>query len=484
MNETLLILDLGTTNIKALVFDARGRAVFECARPTPAVYGDGSVEIDADELWRTVAAVSREAARVAPAPAAVSMSTMAASFIPLDAAGRPLHPAIAWPDARSIPAMRRSMRAFLDGDWIPGCGQYPLQMYLPFKMEWFAGAHPAEAARTRKWLNVSEYVYAKLTGDDDYRTDYSIASRTMLFDIGAGGWNRAALSAFGVDETLLPKPVPAGTVVGTAGAELRALGIAAGTPIVMGGHDHMCAIPGAGILNSDVVLNTTGTSEGVVSLLPVPAGPPDRAVKAWLNHEAALDSGRVAVVGYVGASGRVYQSLRESVGLHPDGAGLPVPETAPVFLPPQRGQLTSVEGELRGLRPVFDGPTLYRAMLDGLYLECRRLVERIVRVKGGEAVSSVRVVGGHTKNAAEIRRKCSAMGLPVEIVTQSDISSLGAAVVAGAGCGLFSSFGEAVASLCREDIMRIEPDAALSRRFEELYRNRYLPCFEDGVESL
>lgn len=485
MGESILIIDLGTTNIKAVVFDLRGNTVFECTRPTPFIYDGESMEVDPEALWQTAKTVCREAASGVKRPvSAISMSSMAASFIPLDASGKPLHPAIGWADGRSIPYMRQYMEHFLAGGRIEGCGQYPLQMYLPFKMEWFKRNHPQAAAKTARWLNVSEYIYAKLTGDDRYCTDYSIASRTLLFDIGGKRWNSRALRFFDVDETTLPDPLPAGTVIGMAGEELRSIGFDARTPVVMGGHDHMCGVPGAGICDANVVLNTTGTSEAIVSLLPSPDFRTEMIVSTWLNCEAGLQRDKVAVVGYVGASGRVYQSIRESIGSF-DNAGLdPAADGMPVFLPPQRAQLTSVGGELRGIHPIFDAPLLFRAMCDGLYLESRRMLERILLVKGADGIGSMRMVGGHTKNPAEVRRKSAAMGLPLEIVRQPNISSVGAAVAAGAGCGLFASFEEAIASLCQGNVEYVEPDQALMSRFDELYREKYLPCFENGIESL
>lgn len=485
MTESILVIDLGTTNIKAVVFDLRGDAVFTCTRPTPFVYDSESMEIDPDGLWRTVLSVCGEALTGGDFSfAAITMSSMAASFIPINADGRPLHPAIGWADARSIPYMREYMDAFLTGSRVERCAQYPLQMYLPFKAAWFAQTHPDKFRHVEKWLNVSEYIYAHLTGDRDYRTDYSIASRTILFDIEAKKWNPAALRWFDIDENMLPVPVPAGTVIGTAGPELQAIGFAPGVPIVMGGHDHMCSVPGAGIIGDDVLLNTTGTSEAVISLYSGAKLDTDKIVDAWLNYEAAMQSDMTAVIGYVGMSGRIYQSLGETLQPQATSADNPPLSAMPVFLPPQRAQLTSVEGELRGLHPIFDAGLVYRSMCDGLYCECRRMMERILNANGSERAKSMRIVGGHTRNTDEVARKSAALGIPLEIVDQANISAVGAAVVAGYGCGKFASYREAIGALCRGKVVQIDPDPVLSRRFEDFYHNKYLPCFENGIHSL
>ncbi|MCC8189479.1 MAG: hypothetical protein LIP77_02415 [Planctomycetes bacterium] len=481
MATSLLAVDLGTTNTKAVLFDRTGATVAQTTRPTPFVYRDDAMELDVDALWRVVLEVcGATLAAGRQAVAAVTMASMAATFVPVDAAGRPLHAAIGWADARSLPFTAEAMAVFHTGRWIPGCGQYPLQMYLPFRMRWFAAAYPRQAARVAAWLNVSDFLYARMTGERAYRTDFSIASRTMLFDIGSSTWNRHALRAYGIDGALLPEPVAAGTVLGAVGGELRALGLAEGTPVIMGGHDHVCALAGAGITDPDTLLNTTGTSEAVTRVLPA-AGDAAAVPHAWLNWEATLEPLATAVVGYVGASGQLYHSLRTF-----DAAGdntSPPPAGVPIFVPPQRAQLTSVEGFLRHVSPVFDAATMAQAVRDGLAFECRRVVERLDRL-APRAGRRLRCVGSQSRNRAELCRKSAVLGRPIEVGQKANVTALGAAMAAGVGCGLFSSFGQAVASLGADGIMLVEPEPGLSRRLDEIYRTRYLACFEDGINSL
>jgi xylulokinase len=485
MAETILVIDLGTTNIKAVAFDRSGRVVAEAIRPTPVDYSDGSMEIDPASLWTAVTAASREAGTSGRHEvAAVTMTTMAASFIPLDAIGRCLYPAIGWADNRSVPYMKKCLAAFTAENWIVDCGQYPLQMYLPFKIQWFAAVHPDKSSRVAKWLNVSDYIYSKLTDDNRYRTDYSVASRTMLFNIPEKRWNKRALDAFGIDENLLPKPVAPGTIIGTLGRKMLELGFRQGIPVIMGGHDHMCCIPGAGINDAETLLNTTGTSEAIVALLPNAPYDMKHIVGIWLNCEAAIQSGRTAVVGYAGSPGRVFQSVCQTLGNHGDSTINMPPDPGLIFLPPFRAQLVTIEGEMRGLTPQFDAPLLYRSICDGLYLECRRVAERIMFVRGGTKAKSMRMVGGHAKNLPEVRRKSAVLGMRIEIVKHPHITSLGAAMAASLGCGWYKSLDEASVAMCHGMTTTIEPDASLSERFEEIYRDRYLPRFPKGCEGL
>lgn len=407
---------------------------------------------------------------------------MAASFVPVDGTGNILSPAIGWADSRALPYMERYMAQFLQGTHIPGCGQYPLPMYAGFKLQWLQDKRPDLFSAVRKWLNVSELIYHRLTGRPDYVTDYSIASRTMLFDVSKRTWNPHALNYFGIDADLLPTPFPSGTVIGTAARETWDAGLSPDTKIVLGGHDHMCAIAGAGINKPGVVLNSTGTSEAVECLVPSPDHQEETAFR-WVNLECSVLPQQTAAVCYVGATGRVYQSACESIRDY-DTSYYPMPDGELIFIPPQRAQLPSVKGELKGISPVFDVQKLTRALRDGMYFECRRGIHRILQHKDIGQVT-VRCVGGHTKNRFEMQLKSDAIGCVIELSRKEDIASKGAMILAGVGCGWYDSVVDAAGQMYgRTEKEYICPDPERSKRYEEIYFERYLPQFTNGEASL
>lgn len=485
MKHTIVIIDLGTTNIKATVMGEHGETVSVKTLSTPVFYQKDAMEIDPQRLWITVLDCCRGAISAAAGAIhvdGVSLSSMAASFVPLDGAGRILSNAIGWGDARANPYVQQYMAQFLAGTPISNCGQYPLPMYAGFKLQWLQANRPEIFAATRHWLNVSEFIYSRLSGSDTYVTDYSIASRTMLFDVANRRWNPAALDHFSVDPGWLPSPMPAGTVVGTASPETWDAGLSPDTKIVLGGHDHMCAIIGAGVVEPGIILNSTGTSEAVECLVPSADRPEEMAAR-WINLECSVLPGAAAAVYYVGASGRVYQSGCEAIRDY-DDTSFPSPAREPIFLPPQRGQLPSVRGQLMGMTPSFDAQQLTRALRDGMYYECRRGIQRILR---GQSVQGtvIRCVGGHTKNRYEMQLKSDATGCAIEVVRKEDIASKGAFILAGVGCGWFDSI--AATSLQLYSAVEKElfvPHPQRSRDYEDIYQSCYLTQFSDGVNSL
>ena len=485
MTEGILIIDLGTTNTKTTIYDREGNVLSRVSGPTPIAFEPaGKMEIDPDQLWSTVVSLCGRCVSEAghTAVRAVSATSMANSLIPLDEAGHPLYAAIGWDDHRTVPYMKPYFDRFRNGEQISGCGQHPLPQYIPFKIQWFEHAFPSLASRVRKWVNVSEYIYHKLTGSCAFVTDYSIASRTMCFDIAGKRWNTDVLRAFSLDPDYFSDPVEAGTVIGGLDGEILSAGLEKGTPVVMGGHDHMCAFVGADAAGEDVILNSTGTSEAVERILPSGITlEPELTASRWMNLECAALKGRTALVKYVTASGRVYQSTRLPDQV-PGAEGGAVLSDA-VFIPPERAMVSSVTGTLLGLEPDFTVSEVFRVMRDGLYLECRRCIDQLTgdRTDG----KRLRIVGGHTRDLAEMQRKCSVIGTACEICDQADIAPRGSFALGAAALNWYGSLQEAMKELYGKlPVLVMEPEHEDAERFSGIYQEKYLPYFGNQLYEL
>ena len=480
----ILIIDLGTTNIKVMAFTQNGEVAYETSLPTPICFDGEIMEIDPEKLWNAVktacADIFHRLEGKDPVIAA-AISSMAASFVPLDKSGRPLHNVIGWSDGRSVSYMQRYMDAFLRGERIKGCGQYPLPMYAPFKIQWFYDNYPDLHKKIFKWVNVSEFIYSRLLGTGEFYTDYSIASRTMLFDDVNKFWNPNAMEYFDINEEWFPKPLPSGTIVGMAGGEAVSAGFPKNCAIILGGHDHMCACLGAGMVDSGTLLNSTGTSEALVTIMQAPYNI-EAVTSLWTNAESVVFDDGIAQVAYTTASGTIFKSAEES--FKPYGSSSPMPSISdPVFIPPQRAQVLSIKGGYRGLRAVFDSQTLIRATYDGLYYECRRMAERIMGGSFGNI--NFRCVGGHTKNLGELQKKSDIMGISMEVLKETEISSKGVFIIAASAQGIFPDIKQAALEIYANTGKHyIHPDPEKVWMYEKIYRQNYLPCFSDGIYSL
>ena len=267
--DLLLGIDVGTTNWKAVAFDTQGCMCSIHKAPNVVHYTlEGLGYYDADEIWTAIAGLIRDVAdqsRDAGTIAAVAVTGMAEAVVPIDAEGAPAGPIIPWFDTRSIEEAGfiqdriGAERVFK----ITGLECNPI-FSLP-KILWTRTHQPEVFEKTVKWLPVVDYITYRLSGRPV--TEYTEASRTMFFDIGRNTWSEEMLTVSGLSEGILPEVGESGTKIGgvTRQASMDT-GLAEGTPVVLGGHDHLCGALAAGLLLGHRVLDSSGTAESIVGL--------------------------------------------------------------------------------------------------------------------------------------------------------------------------------------------------------------------------
>lgn len=267
MAEAVLGLDAGTTSAKALAVDRAGRILATASsdpiatRSTP----EGGREQDPDEIWQAVAAASRSAAgALEPGVrvAALAVAAQSGSVIPVPPAGRATR-AITWMDTRSRAVVEGwpcdvAERIRTVSGWAPapGAGLSTIAWLQAAGPEPFGGASPGPVHR---WASVDDYLMSCLTGQ--WATNPSNASGMQLMAVSAGAWSPELCRVAGIDPSDLSPIRASGTAVGPLTAEAAAaLGLDAGTPVVMGGHDQACAALGLGSVEPGDVFLSAGTA--------------------------------------------------------------------------------------------------------------------------------------------------------------------------------------------------------------------------------
>jgi glycerol kinase len=271
----VLAIDQGTTNSKALLLDETGRIVKRASAPVGVSYPQpGWVEQSAIDIWRSVQTVSTEclAAAEGKAVAAIGISNQRESVLVWDRrTGEPIGPSITWQCRRSAariaglrtPAVEQRVRA------ITGLGLDPL--FPAAKIGWLLNAYPdARTLAARGHLcagTIDSWLVFKLTGGKLHATDFGNASRTQLFDIGAGAWRPELLALFDVPPAIMAE---ARSSNGDFGITDIASSLPAGIPIraVMG--DSHAALFGHGIRKPGAVKATYGTGSSLMTLTDGP----------------------------------------------------------------------------------------------------------------------------------------------------------------------------------------------------------------------
>jgi len=488
----LLGLDIGTTSIKAQLYDAEiGRIADIASRPTPVEHPTPErSQHDPETLWQTVASCVRE---VAPGRsiAGIGVSCFAEAGLPVDAAGSPLYPIIAWYDRRTEP-QTAWWEARLSADELHAItGQRVSPSFGVNKWLWIRRNEPAVVARTAKWLSVSDYVLWHLTGE--YATDYTMASRTLLLDQRKLGWSQEMLALAGLDARQLPDVLSSGTSIGTVTCQAAAVtGLRVGTPCVLGGHDHLCAALAAGGARSGTVIDSSGTAQALMVVLPAFHTSPWIADHGYACYAHVVPGQYVLKGGLKAMGGAIEWLTRQLAG--PDvGAGrLPYAEleeaakvgvgrrVGPLWLPHLIGSGTPESDRhsraaLLGVQIEHDRGDLFRGLLESLAFWMRHNLEDMASLTG-EPARDVTLLGGTTRLTLLTQMKADVLNLPVSISNVPQAAATGAALLAGLGTGLFATPEAALDSL-RYDHTVITPNAEWAEwyghLYEEVYRRLY-----------
>jgi xylulokinase len=487
--DLLLGLDLGTTNIKGAAYDLAGTLLALTSRPTPTVtQGPRQAHHDPEALWAETVAVLRELVSRAPSSGRIlglAIASIGEAGVPLDAQGQPLYPIIAWYDERTAPqaawwAQEVGAEAIYRLTGLPLGHTFTLN-----KLLWLRAAEPEVYARMRRWLCVSDYLAYRLTGEGCM--GYSLASRTMALDLRRRCWSAEMLSWAGVEPALLPELRPEGSLVGTVTPEAaRATGLLQGTPVYVGGHDHVCGALASGVFEPGIVLDSTGTTEAELTTMTEIGERLEAAEMSFCLGCHVLPE-RYYVIGSVLGAGSTLQWLAELLWpeapqdregalrrLTEEAASSPLGARGLYLLPhlagagsPQRD--ATARGVWVGLSVGHGRADLARAAMEGLAFELRLLWEALERFTG-HPLDRVIVVGGGARNRFWTQIKADVTGRPLFLPQQSEAVTLGAALLAGLGAGVYAGPEELPHLLRRGHVTCVVPQRESRQRYDRRYR--------------
>ena len=253
-------LDIGTTGCKLTVFDEQGTYLGKAYRDYPVRRAVGGHEIDVSAIMDGVYAVIVEMAAQYPDLAGIGVTSFGEAFVMTDELGTPLHPAMLYTDPRGATECRELVKRLGEKHIAEVTGLRPHEMYSISKIMWLKRNRPEVLEAARHILLMEDYVVFRLTGVA--QIDYSLAARTMTFDIRKLCWSGEILEAAGVDEKLLSVPVPTGTIAGSLLASAaEKTGLRSDAQVVSVSHDQVSAAVGAGAFDASVAVDGAGTVE-------------------------------------------------------------------------------------------------------------------------------------------------------------------------------------------------------------------------------
>ncbi len=469
--DALLSVDLGTTGCKAAVCSAAGQVLGTSYLEYPLInLAPGWVEQDADLWWSLAQQAVRQALAHTPGDCRIhglSISSQGISFVPIDRAGRVLRRAINWLDTRAEAEAALIRERIGDRDLFQLTGKRPAAFYLLPKLLWLRRHEPDLCRATDRFLLAHDFLLHRLCGAAV--TDYSLAGGTLLLDLHALTWSERLLTTFAVDPGQLPDLAWAGTVAGAlAPAVARSLGLAAGTPVVVGGQDQKCAALGAGIRPGRVTVSL-GTAAAISCLVDRPVLDEGQRIPVY----PFVAPGYWVLEGVIGTAGAALKWAREA--LYPGktyaeldqlAAGSPPGANGVRFYPHLAGAASPVwqaaaRGAFTGLSLATGPADIVRSVLEGIAFQIRANLAAMATLA---PVEELVLFGGGARSALWAQIIAEATSLRVGVAEMVDVANWGACLLAGVGVGLCPD------RLAAGSGATCEPSPAAIARYDGIYQ--------------
>jgi len=473
--------DLGTTGDKATLVSDEGRVVAAVTSTYGTDFGPrGKAEQDAGDWWDAVCRATRDLlAQAAVAPAdveVVSFSGQMMGAVLLDGAGVPVRPAIIWADTRSVAqtATLVELVGMERGYAITGHRLNPT--YSLSKIMWVRDHEPEAFARAEKVVLAKDYVAFRLTGV--LATDPSDASSTNAYDQQSARWSDELLDAAGLPASLFPDVVASTAVVGrVTAAAATATGLAAGTPVVMGGGDGPMGALGAGVLGPESgAYAYLGSSSWVSVAADAPLHDPQMRSMTF-NH---VLPGRFVPTATMQAGGASLEWVIDTLApgqddrygrLLAEAADVQASEDGLYFLPHLLGERSpywnpAARAVFAGLGRHHGPAHLTRAVLEGVAFNL--YTGLLAFVENGTPIEAVDAIGGAANSRLLLQVFADVWGVPVTRLDLVDeATAVGAAIVGGVGVGIFDDFD--VAGRFSEELTSQTPDPGRHDRYAGEY---------------
>ena len=483
MSTYLLGIDVGTSACKVALFAAdgtvraQGTGAYAVDYPQP-----GWAEQCPDEWWRVICETIRHVlaeSGIHPGEiAGVGVDGQSWSAIAVDGEGRVLANTPIWTDTRARADCDEIRRKVPEKELFVLCGNPIQPSYTLPKILWYKNHCPEVYNRAAFMLQSNSFIVYRLTGA--ITQDISQGYGLCCFDMRKGQWDTETAVRLGVRPELLPPLHACHEVVGRVTRDAAALtGLREGTPVVAGGLDAACGTLGAGVTEPGQTQEQGGQAGGMSLCM-------DRCVadqRLILGFHVVPD--RWLLQGGTTGGGGALKWLRETVcpelsfaDMSALAENVPAGSGGVVFLPYMAGERSPIwnpnaSGVFFGLNYAVTRAHMIRAVMEGVAFALRHNIE--VAESAGASVGTLRAMGGSANSLVWTQIKADVTGKRIEVPASDTATTLGAAILAGVGTGVYQSFAQATARTVAVKRSH-EPNPAMKSVYDQnyqIYRDLY-----------
>lgn len=436
----------------------------------------GYAEQNPEEWWRAVCEGVRQMLNetgIDPRQIkGVGIDGQSGAAIPMDGNGNALRNAMIWLDRRTVKQCRQLLETIGQEKLFAVSGNPMAPSYVTSKILWIKENEPELYRNTRKVLQCNSYIVYKLTGE--YSQDVSQGNGLHAFNIETASWDESLAEQMGISPELLPRIYECSDVVGTVTSAVSAeTGLAVGTPVVAGGLDAACATLGAGAIHAGEVQEQGGQAGGMSIVMDRPV----KNEKLILSCHAA--KGTWILQGGTVGGGSLNWLKREFAGeaqedffriANEEASRIRAGSEGLVFLPYMAGERSPIwdpqaKGVFIGLSFETTRGHMIRAIMEGCALALQHNLK--TAEESGVPIHTLHSVGGAANSILWTQIKADITGKTIKIPSSDSAATLGAAILAGIGTGVYRDTQDAVVRTVK---MQREQSP---RQHEKVYKRVY-----------
>ncbi len=480
-------LDIGTTTVKAVVFDRDGNQVSQAHAEYDLVYPrPGWRELDSELVWMRTREVLSALGRWDGSSdiKALSVSVQGEAVSPISKDGKALHNSIVTFDSRTIPQTQWWEKELGRQKIFSITGQPLHPMTTLNKIMWIRENLPKVFEKTWKFLCYEDLFFHWLGLDPVI--DYSLASRTMAFDVVKREWSDTMLQSADMDVDLLADARESGEVIGEIDSNMaHKLGLPRGLAVITGGHDQPCSALGGGIVRPNIAVDSTGTVECITPAMDKPVLN-ETMLESNFPCYCHVKSGMYVTLAFHFGAGSVLKWYRDTFAqeevmkaekegsnaykiLDRDAATGPMniyvlPHfvgTGTPYLDPRS------KGAIIGLTTSTKKSEIYKALIDGITYETKINIERLEL--SGVKIEELRAIGGGSTSKIWPQIKADILEKKVVRLAVSEAGCLGAAILAATAVGEYSDLDKAVEATVKP-VDEFHPDPKATKQYQEHFK--------------
>lgn len=485
MKNLLLGIDIGTSACKVAVFNEDGQVLANSNRPYEVYYpAPGWVEQDAEEWWEAICLAVKDVLAVPEIDAGdiccIGIDGQSWSAIPVDRDGNVLARTPIWMDTRARDICLRVKSELGEDRIFDIAGNDFLPSYTTPKIVWFRENCPDVYSKTYKFMQSNSFIAYKLTGV--FSQDKSQLYGIHFYDLHKMAYDKELAGELGINIESIPEIYDCDAIIGHVSPEAsRITGLLQGTPVVAGGLDAACGTLGAGVYKPGQTQEQGGQAGGM-SICTADA----RADKKLILSPHVVPGLFLLQGGTVGGGGLLKWFRAELAKdmsfdeITAEAENIPAGADGVVFLPYMAGERSPIwdpdaKGVFYGLGYDKTRGHMIRAVLEGEAYSLQHNLD--IAAQAGAKVDVLNAMGGSANSLLWTQIKSDVTGKKIVIPTSDTATTLGAVILAGIGCGIYSSYEEAV----KRTIVFTrthEPDMENHEKYMK-YMKLYLQLYDD-----